>query len=224
MPYTLMKGLVWVLLAVVLGIVIGWLLRSVAAKRQVERARSANLGTAERAELERLRARVAELESVVTERDLRRAELDAGRSDESPPGAATSVQPVVTQSVDEPAPARAPRAVVTPVSDATVEPETCDLGAAAAVIGKRVATDDLTVIEGIGPKIADLCRGIGITTWSELAETEVSLLRTMLNDAGQRFKAHDPTSWPQQAALLAAGAWDEFAALNERLHGGRPVG
>ena len=35
MPYTLMKGLGWFLIALVLGIVIGWLLRSVVAKRQV---------------------------------------------------------------------------------------------------------------------------------------------------------------------------------------------
>ena len=79
MPYTLMKGLAWVLLAVLLGIVIGWLLRSVAAKRQVERARAANLGTADRDELERLRQRVAELEPIVAERDLLRAELDESR-------------------------------------------------------------------------------------------------------------------------------------------------
>ena len=35
MPYTLAKGFVWVVLAMLLGIVIGWLLRSVVAKRQV---------------------------------------------------------------------------------------------------------------------------------------------------------------------------------------------
>jgi predicted flap endonuclease-1-like 5' DNA nuclease len=98
-----------------------------------------------------------------------------------------------------------------------------DIADAAAVIGKRVERDDLTVVEGIGPKIAELCHGIGISTWTELAETEVSLLRTMLNDAGQRFKAHDPTTWPEQAALLSKGAWTEFAALTDRLDGGRPV-
>jgi Tfp pilus assembly protein PilO len=80
MPYTLMKGLVWVLLAVVLGIIIGWLLRSVAAKRQVERARAANVGTADQQELERLRNRVANLEPVVAERDRLRAELNEERT------------------------------------------------------------------------------------------------------------------------------------------------
>ena len=239
MPYTLMKGLVWVLLAVVLGIVIGWLLRSVAAKRQVERARSANLGTADRDELERLRQRVAELEPIVGERDRLRALADDGRCEAPPPTDVPAVHPLVASAAAEPV------VPVVPTPGATASPAisgppssspptvtgaaasgagSSELAAAAAVIGKRITIDDLTVIEGIGPKIADLCRGIGISTWSDLAETEVSLLRTMLNDAGQRFKAHDPSSWPQQAALLAAGAWDEFAALNERLDGGRPVG
>lgn len=216
MPYTLMKGLVWVLLAVLLGIVIGWLLRSVAAKRQVERARAANVGTADRDELERLRQRVADLESVAGERDRLRAELDEVRRGSAPSSPAEPpAEPPIGRT---PAPAPADPA---PADSVSAEP---DLAAAAAAIGSRIVADDLTVVEGIGPKIADLCHGIGIRTWADLAETEVSLLRTMLNDAGQRFKAHDPGTWPQQAALLARGAWDEFVTLTERLDGGRPVG
>lgn len=211
MPYTLMKGLVWVLLAVLLGIVIGWLLRSVAAKRQVERARAANLGTAERDELERLRRRVAELDTVDAPSRPVAAEIAA----DGP--ASTPVQQLLSTPTPEPAPAPEP---ASPVPDVPA----LDLDAAAAVIGSRIVADDLTVVEGIGPKIAELCHGIGIRTWSDLAETEVSLLRTMLNDAGQRFKAHDPGTWPQQATLLASGLWDEFVALTDRLDGGRPVG
>ena len=214
MPYTLMKGLVWVLLAVLLGIVIGWLLRSVAAKRQVERARAANLNTADRDELEQLRQRVAVLEPAAGERDRLQAEL----ADQRAAGVAGEpAQPFVSASPPVAEPAAEPKPVE------TISPE-LDLTAASAAIGSRIAADDLTVVEGIGPKIAELCHGIGIRTWSDLAETEVSLLRTMLNDAGQRFKAHDPGTWPQQAALLASGAWDEFVALTDQLDGGRPVG
>ena len=214
MPYTLMKGLVWVLLAVLLGIVIGWLLRSVAAKRQVERARAANLNTADRDELEQLRQRVAVLEPAAAERDRLQAELADLRSAGV---AGEPAQPLVSASPPAAEPAVEPK----PVETTSPDP---DLAAASTAIGSRVAADDLTVVEGIGPKIAELCHGIGIRTWSDLAETEVSLLRTMLNDAGQRFKAHDPGTWPQQAALLASGAWDEFVALTDQLDGGRPVG
>lgn len=221
MPYTLMKGLVWVLLAVLLGVVIGWLLRSVAAKRQVERARAANLGTAERDELDRLRQRVADLETTGDDH----AELtgDVVATTDGDGVTTPAQQPTSTPApVSKPEPSSSSRSAVTPdVVETTAGP---DLVAASAAIGGRIVADDLTVVEGIGPKIAELCHGIGIRTWSDLAETEVSLLRTMLNDAGQRFKAHDPGTWPQQATLLAAGAWEEFVALTDRLDGGRPVG
>lgn len=196
MPYTLSMALLWVALAVLLGIVIGWLMRSVVAKRQVERARSNHL---DNVELERLRARVTELEPTVAERDALRAELDECRT------AATAGAPAADA-------AAAPR----PNATAAV-----DVQAAAAVLGRDVVLDDLTVIDGIGPTIAELCSGIGITTWRDLAGTEVSLLRTMLHDAGPRFRTQDPSTWPQQAGLLAAGRWDEFVARSREIAGGR---
>jgi len=209
MPYTLMKGLVWVLLAVLLGVVIGWLLRSVAAKRQIERARSGNVGTADQAEVERLRNRVANLEPVVTERDRLKQELD-DRNVGGPPTAPASDTP----------PAGGAGAAADPTDLAAA----AELAEAASVLGRPIVRDDLTLIEGIGPTTDELCHGIGITTWAELSVTEVSLLRTMLNDAGQRFKATDPSMWPTQAALLAAGSWAEFKALVDDPDGGRTVG
>lgn len=203
MPYTLSMALLWVSLAVLLGIVIGWLMRSVVAKRQIERARSNHL---DNVELERLRARVSELEPLVAERDALRAELEESRATPAPvesPLAATE-----DPHLDQPP---------------TGPPDTSDLQAAEAVLGRPVALDDLTVIEGIGPKVADLCVGIGITTWRELAATEVSLLRTMLHDAGPRFRTHDPTTWPEQARLLAAGRWAEFHLMAQDLTAGEPA-
>jgi hypothetical protein len=197
MPYTLVKGLVWLVLAVVLGIVIGWLLRSVAAKRQVARARAHNIDAAE---MERLRDRVAVLEPVVVERDLLRAQLDEWRHH---------------GGVDRRADDGGDRHVATGGTEVVVPVVHTPPG--------REVADDLTVVEGIGPRIAELCNGIGIMTWSDLAATEVSLLRTMLSDAGSRFRGHDPTTWPQQARLLAEGRWDDFAALTDELQGGRPV-
>ena len=214
MPYTLMKGLVWILLAVLLGLVIGWLLRSVAANRQIERARNGNTDAGHDAELERLRNRVANLEPVVNERDRLRTELAEARR--GPTESATEMH-VAAPTADadvESTPAAAPAAA----------PEaSSDVSGAVDVLGRSVKLDDLTAIEGIGPKIAELCQGIGITTWAELSVTEVSLLRTMLNDAGQRFKSHDPSTWPQQAGLLAIGAWGEFKAFTDELDGGRVV-
>lgn len=221
MPYTLMKGLGWVLGALLLGIVIGWLLRSVAAKRQVARARAHHVDTAE---LERLRGRVANLEPMVADRDRLKAELEESRS------AAKSGRSVIELGVEsgvEPGDETVVHDVpsVDPVPNPTgamSDSATPDLAVGSAVLGKRITLDDLKVIEGVGPKIETLCHGIGIRTWFDMSITEVSLLRTMLADAGSRFRTHNPQTWPRQAALLAAGQWEAFKALTDELDSGVP--
>ncbi len=255
MPYTLMKALLWLVLALIIGFFVGWALRSLIAQRQVVRARSQRVDTAE---VERLRGRVANLESVVAERDRLAAEVESLRSAAGPPPAAaratvapapidtavpperdrdgaggdgpgagvevgTSGEPPTTPTSPEPAPSEAAGAPAdgAPDDDAGSVPSTPDVAAAATVLGHRIELDDLKVIEGIGPKIEELCHGIGIRTWVDLAGTEVSLLRTMLTDAGARYKMHDPTTWPRQAELLATGRWHEFVEFTAALERGK---
>jgi len=83
------------------------------------------------------------------------------------------------------------------------------------------APDDLKIIEGIGPKIASLFQATGITTFAQLAATDVERLRQILRAADIRIA--DPTTWPEQARLAAAGEWDKLKALQEQLKGGRRV-
>jgi predicted flap endonuclease-1-like 5' DNA nuclease len=80
----------------------------------------------------------------------------------------------------------------------------------------------LKLIEGIGPKIADLLNAAGIRTFAQLAETEVSRLDQILREADMGNLA-DPGTWPEQAGLAAAGDWDAFKTLTEKLKGGRRV-
>lgn len=217
MPYTLMKGWAWVLLGVLLGIVIGWLLRSIAAKRQVARARSHHVDSVE---MERLRGRLANLEPVVAERDRLIAELERVRSQDTvaPP----SVEPGRVADLGDPVPTP-DESGSPPLAAAASPPVAPDVSSATAVLGTPITVDDLKVIDGIGPKIESLCHGIGIRTWFDLSTTEVSLLRTMLSDAGSRFSTHDPSTWPEQAGLLAAGRWLDFKMLTDGLRGGRTV-
>jgi predicted flap endonuclease-1-like 5' DNA nuclease len=79
--------------------------------------------------------------------------------------------------------------------------------------------DDLKVIEGIGPKISSVFQAAGITTFAQLAAQEPSDLKVILVEAGIRLG--DPTTWPEQAGLAAAGKWDELEALQASLTGGR---
>lgn len=81
------------------------------------------------------------------------------------------------------------------------------------------AADDLQLIEGIGPKISGLLQAANITTFAQLAGSDVSRLEQIVRGAG--ITIADPTTWPEQAALAAAGKWDELKVLQEELRGGR---
>ena len=86
---------------------------------------------------------------------------------------------------------------------------------------KDDAGDKLTKIEGIGPKISEILTNAGVDTFAKLAAADVEKLKEILAEAGNRYKAHDPTTWPQQSALAAEGKWDELKDLQDRLDGGR---
>lgn len=81
--------------------------------------------------------------------------------------------------------------------------------------------DDLTKIEGIGPKIREVLEKADIRSFRSLSETSLERLHNMLEQAGQRFKTHDPSTWPEQAALAAKGAWEKLEAWQKTLKGGR---
>ena len=80
--------------------------------------------------------------------------------------------------------------------------------------------NDLKVVEGVGPKIEGLMKADGINNWSDLAAADVARLQTILDNAGSRYKLAQPRTWPQQAALAAAGDWAALKALQEDLKGG----
>ena len=92
-----------------------------------------------------------------------------------------------------------------------------------ASVKKKAATgDDLKKIEGVGPKIAELLSKGGFDTFAKLSKSAVEDLQAILNDAGSRYAAHNPSTWSDQAALAASGKWDELKDLQDRLNGGRP--
>lgn len=106
---------------------------------------------------------------------------------------------------------------------------TVDTGISAAADGDVVmggfgdlfTNDNLQIIEGVGPKIEGVLHNAGYNTWNELAAADADALRGVLADAGSRYKLADPTSWPHQAALAAAGNWDELIRYQKFTDGGR---
>ena len=92
----------------------------------------------------------------------------------------------------------------TPMGSATDQPE-----------------DDLKVVEGIGPKIESILKASGIHSLGVLADTGTERLREILDEAGSRFKSHNPKTWAVQAGLAADGKIAELKAWQKELKGGK---
>ena len=86
--------------------------------------------------------------------------------------------------------------------------------------GRNIKLNDLTAIKGIDPATAGLLSASGIDSWEALAGAEPGFVQGILNDAGPNYAAHDPSNWSQQAALAAAGNWDELEQLQQTQQGG----
>lgn len=93
--------------------------------------------------------------------------------------------------------------------------------APAAAKTTESAKDDLKKIEGIGPKIEELLHKAGIFTFAGLATAKVDVLKSVLDNAGPRFKMHDPATWAEQARLAADGKWEVLAKLQDALKAGK---
>ena len=112
-------------------------------------------------------------------------------------------------------------------SDETVAKDTTE-----TIVGTEVAEqpkakpsskkqDDLTKIEGVGPKAAEALQEGGIKTFAKLSKSTPEEIKEILEKSGGYFNAMDPATWPQQAEFAADGKWDELKELQDRLNGGR---
>jgi p-aminobenzoyl-glutamate transporter AbgT len=79
--------------------------------------------------------------------------------------------------------------------------------------------DDLTVLEGIGPKVAKVLAEAGIATFAALAEAELAKVQEALDAAGLQMM--NPAGWIEQAKLAAKGDKEGLAKLQAELKGGR---
>ncbi|NJB36929.1 hypothetical protein [Croceivirga sp. JEA036] len=92
---------------------------------------------------------------------------------------------------------------------------------AKAAYGKKIKQDDLKIVEGIGPKIEGLFHNFGIKTWKELSETPIEKCQEVLNSGGERYRIHNPGSWPLQAKMAYEGKWIELVKWQDEHKGGK---
>lgn len=86
-------------------------------------------------------------------------------------------------------------------------------GAPKAKPAKAAAPDDLTQLNGIGPRISSILSDGGVTTYAQLEHTDPSELRKIIAQGG----ALPPSSldtWPTQASYAVRGDWQGLATYN----------
>lgn len=90
--------------------------------------------------------------------------------------------------------------------------------AAAKADGEK---DNLTKVEGIGPKIKEILWDAGVHTFADLAAKSAEEVKEILLAQGNRYNRFVTTTWPEQAKLAAAGEWDKLKEWQDKLDGGK---
>lgn len=130
---------------------------------------------------------------------------------------AKTAAPKATAAKEKAAP-KAAAPVKTAVAKEKAAPATKEKAAAKKT---KAVADDLTIVEGIGPKIAELLQKAGIGTFAALASAKPEAIKAVLDAAGKRYQMHDPATWPKQAALARDGKSEALAQLQQQLKGGK---
>lgn len=81
--------------------------------------------------------------------------------------------------------------------------------------------EDLKKVEGIGPKASEALVNAGVDTFAKLAVKTAEEIKEILVAESTTLSHLDPTTWPKQAELAAAGKWEELQAWQDELDGGK---
>lgn len=120
------------------------------------------------------------------------------------------------------APKAAPMAAApAPVAAAPAAAPAAKPGKVTLPSGKKITQDDLKMVEGIGPKIEGLLHAGGIMTWQNLADAPEADVQKILDDAGPRYRMHQPATWAKQAQMAANAEWARLEKYQDWLDGGR---
>ena len=85
---------------------------------------------------------------------------------------------------------------------------------------KATGADDLTKIEGVGPKAAEALAAAGLATFADVAKSTEAKIQKILDESEGRFGMMKPATWPKQAKMAADGKWDELKKWQDEMDGG----
>lgn len=162
--------------------------------------------------------RIDQLEAENKQLDDLHAKISALEAQE-PEVVIKEVEKIVEKEVDNPVHVQRIGELEEKVGVLQATPE-IDLQAAHVAGIKIDSENDLTAIEGIGPKTNELIQANGIQSFAALADTEAPKLQQILDSGGSSYKSKNPDTWPDQANLAASNRWSALKALQDILVGG----
>lgn len=136
---------------------------------------------------------------------------------------AVASAPMLQEAAPKPK-AEKPAAKVEAAASAPVVQEAVPAPAPKATRAKKAtgSGDDLTTIEGLGPKSAQALIAAGITTFAQIAAMSGDELQEIVKvQAKVRILDGQTKTWPKQAKFLVEGDEAGFQKYTERLTGGR---
>jgi predicted flap endonuclease-1-like 5' DNA nuclease len=114
-------------------------------------------------------------------------------------------------------PAQRNQALIDAPPAAVPPPVLAETGVVVPPVPLAMGSDDLTRIKGVGPKLADQLRAMGVTSFAQVAawdDAEIDRVDAQLGRFQGRIRRDD---WPAQARFLAAGDTAGYEAKFGRL-------
>mgnify|MGYP001131354401 CR=1 FL=1 len=81
--------------------------------------------------------------------------------------------------------------------------------------------NDLTIVEGIGPKIQELFNKNNIKSWKSLSNCSAQKCQSILDKGGEAYRIHKPGTWPKQARMAYEGKWEKLLKWQNELDRGK---
>ncbi len=89
---------------------------------------------------------------------------------------------------------------------------------AALIARVNAMQDDLSIIDGIGPKISAVLGLAGIKSFSQLASTDEDRIRDILEAENPNLlRLTNPSTWFEQARMAADGDWEALSSIQDKL-------
>ncbi|MCA9885029.1 MAG: DUF4332 domain-containing protein [Anaerolineae bacterium] len=124
--------------------------------------------------------------------------------------AASAAPPTPPVKPTSPAPVAAKPASAAPVAAKPVDP------------ARPAQPDDLTMIEGIGPKSAQALYDSGVTTFAQVAQMSPEELHRIVKvEANVKIVGEATRTWPKQAQYIVRGDMDGLKDFQQYLISGR---